>query len=192
MKTVRQILASRRLRRTAAREQVLLCFLSSDFALSQHDLEEALPSFDRVTLYRTLKTFTEEGIVHKIPDDSGIPRYALCQQLRTRDASSPPSRAFQMHRAASTPSASTACTCAQYFPARGLSSGRRSQFTCWCRACARGAAVIQTASNAIFLLTCSPKESTAAPVLWQLSPSYDGGPGSGAYAQPLQAVLPRP
>jgi Fur family ferric uptake transcriptional regulator len=85
MKTVRQILASRRLRRTAAREQVLLCFLSSDFALSQHDLEEALPSFDRVTLYRTLKTFTEEGIVHKIPDDSGIPRYALCSSCEPHE-----------------------------------------------------------------------------------------------------------
>jgi Fur family ferric uptake transcriptional regulator len=78
MKSVEQILASRRLRRTTVRKRVLLCFLSSEFALSQHDLEQALPSFDRVTLYRTLKTFTEEGILHKIPDDSGTPRYALC------------------------------------------------------------------------------------------------------------------
>jgi Fur family ferric uptake transcriptional regulator len=35
---------------------------------------------DRTTLYVTLKTFEEKGIVHQIDDGSSITKYALCEQ----------------------------------------------------------------------------------------------------------------
>ncbi|TAH16433.1 MAG: transcriptional repressor, partial [Runella slithyformis] len=35
-------------------------------------MEELLPNlYDRVTIYRTLKTFVEKGIVHKVLDEDG-------------------------------------------------------------------------------------------------------------------------
>lgn len=84
MTPAQQILSHYGLRRTTAREQVLEMFLSSEFALSQGDLEDMLIHFDRVTLYRTLKRFVEQGIIHKIPDDSGSPRYALCHECEPK------------------------------------------------------------------------------------------------------------
>jgi Fur family ferric uptake transcriptional regulator len=48
-------------------------------ALSHSDLEEVLQKdFDRVTIYRTLKTFLDNDLVHKVLDDSGATKYALC------------------------------------------------------------------------------------------------------------------
>lgn len=34
--------------------------------------------FDRVTLYRTINSFIENGILHKVLDDSGSAKYAVC------------------------------------------------------------------------------------------------------------------
>lgn len=47
-------------------------------AVSLSDLEENLPKSDRTTLYRTLKTFREHGLVHQINDESGSAKFALC------------------------------------------------------------------------------------------------------------------
>ncbi|MGB8706106.1 MAG: transcriptional repressor, partial [Gillisia sp.] len=35
---------------------------------------------DRTTLYRSIKTFEEKGVVHKIDDGTGITKYALCEE----------------------------------------------------------------------------------------------------------------
>jgi len=69
------------LRFTNCRVEVLKVFLKQPNALSHHDIEHKLTEgFDRVTLYRTLKAFVDKGILHKIPDDSGNARYALCKE----------------------------------------------------------------------------------------------------------------
>jgi Fur family transcriptional regulator, ferric uptake regulator len=76
---VSNILKKHNLRNTDSRVDILSLFLNNSKALSHSDLENSLPSnFDRVTIYRTLKSFVENGILHKVPDDSGNPRYALC------------------------------------------------------------------------------------------------------------------
>lgn len=68
------------LRFTSCREDILNTFLSREIALSHGDLEATLGErFDRVTIYRTLKTFLEKGIIHKVLDDEGM-RYALCRE----------------------------------------------------------------------------------------------------------------
>lgn len=78
---VSDTLKNYQLRTTACRESVLETFQTRQSALSHGDLEAALKDkhFDRVTIYRTLKTFLEKGIIHKIPDDEGL-RYALCRE----------------------------------------------------------------------------------------------------------------
>ena len=62
-------------RRTAIRQSILGALLHSPFALSRTEIEQHL-AFDRVTVYRTLRTFEEKGIVHRIIDHSETVRYA--------------------------------------------------------------------------------------------------------------------
>jgi Fur family transcriptional regulator, ferric uptake regulator len=77
---VRDTLKDHNLRTTSCREDILDAFLKHAAALSHGDLENLLRDrFDRVTIYRTLKTFLEKGIIHKVLDDEGM-RYALCRE----------------------------------------------------------------------------------------------------------------
>ncbi len=70
-----------KLRSTPNRHEILLLFLRKDYALSHGDIEKAVDSsLDRVTLYRTLKTFLDKGLIHKVLDDEGSLKYALCKE----------------------------------------------------------------------------------------------------------------
>lgn len=74
-----EILKDHQLRVTSCRSDVLHTFLKKGIALSHSDLEETLKeNFDRVTIYRTLKTFLESDLIHKVLDDTGVTKYALC------------------------------------------------------------------------------------------------------------------
>lgn len=58
---------------------IVLDFLQKQIkAVSLTDIELGLGRTDRVTVYRTIKTFGEHGLVHSIDDGSGAPKYALC------------------------------------------------------------------------------------------------------------------
>ena len=85
--TTSEILKDNQLRVTSCRRDVLQTFLHRKIALSHADLEEALKeNFDRVTIYRTLKTFLENDLIHKVLDDCGATKYALClHEVETHD-----------------------------------------------------------------------------------------------------------
>jgi len=69
------------LRLTNCRRDVLNLFFDEPYALSQALFEENLSNkYDRVTIYRTLKSFLDAGIIHKVLDDRGIIKYALCPE----------------------------------------------------------------------------------------------------------------
>ncbi len=68
------------IRPTAMRLLVLEALASQVAAISLSDLEKAFEKSDRVTLFRTLKTFQEKGLVHSIDDGTGAPKYALCEE----------------------------------------------------------------------------------------------------------------
>ena len=74
------ILRNHKLRRTDCRVAVLKYFLAYTHAITHSELEKVLTSFDRVTLYRTLSTFLEKGLIHKVLDAGGITKYALCSE----------------------------------------------------------------------------------------------------------------
>ena len=77
---VTYILKQNRLSITGSRQKILALFLSSDGALSHADIEKDTgESFDRVTVYRTLQTFVEKGIIHLIPTTDNSIKYALCK-----------------------------------------------------------------------------------------------------------------
>ena len=73
----KDILRSHNLRITDCRLDVVDFFLKEKKALSRSDLEHQLKQYDPVTLYRTLNTFSDSGIIHKIPNDSGAATYGL-------------------------------------------------------------------------------------------------------------------
>lgn len=73
-----KILNTHSLRQTAGRVQLLEVFLKEGSALTHSQLEEICEgSTDRVTIYRTLTTFTEKGILTKIPAIDGATQYLL-------------------------------------------------------------------------------------------------------------------
>jgi len=67
------------LRITAVRKDVLSVFLNADCAITTATIESALYQIDRITLYRTLKSFEEKGLIHSINDGSHNTKYALCE-----------------------------------------------------------------------------------------------------------------
>ncbi|WP_265993003.1 Fur family transcriptional regulator [Larkinella insperata] len=83
---IKQTLDDFHLRHTSCREGVLDTFFAANYALAHHDIEESLKAdFDRVTIYRTLKTFVDKGILHKVLDDEGGLKYALCREACAQD-----------------------------------------------------------------------------------------------------------
>lgn len=75
-----QILKQNQLSVTDSRQKILEVFLLADGALAHTDIEKkAGETFDRVTVYRTLQTFVEKGIIHLIPTTDNSIKYALCK-----------------------------------------------------------------------------------------------------------------
>ena len=79
MKDLDNLLQQKQVRPTAMRLLVLGYLLKQAAAISLNDLETYFHRSDRITLYRTLKTFEEKGLVHKIDDGTGSVKYARCQ-----------------------------------------------------------------------------------------------------------------
>ncbi|WP_374987995.1 Fur family transcriptional regulator [Marinoscillum sp. MHG1-6] len=80
LNVLKGILKQHDLRITDCRLDVLDFFIQSEHAISTRALETQFGQYDRVTLYRTINSFTDSGIIHSIPDDSGFARYGLCHE----------------------------------------------------------------------------------------------------------------
>lgn len=77
---VQNLLKKNQLSVTDSRSKILELFLKNSGALAHSDIESKSGlSFDRVTVYRTLQTFVEKGIIHTIPTADNAVRYALCK-----------------------------------------------------------------------------------------------------------------
>lgn len=80
MKGQIDLLKKNKLSVTGSRKQILDLFLAANGALAHADIEEKTEgAFDRVTVYRTLQTFVEKGIIHQIPTTDNTVLYALCK-----------------------------------------------------------------------------------------------------------------
>lgn len=97
--TLTEFLHEQHLRSTPCRHEVLSLFVASGYALSAKDLEQQLPHYDRVTLYRNLHTFIEKGILHLIPHDGGLAYFGVSGSVRQRltDTAVAPSTYHQDH-----------------------------------------------------------------------------------------------
>ncbi len=75
-----EILKYNRLSVTESRKKILDLFLANIGALAHADIEKNTgEQFDRVTIYRTLQTFVDKGIIHTIPTADNSVLYALCK-----------------------------------------------------------------------------------------------------------------
>jgi Fur family ferric uptake transcriptional regulator len=71
-------LNKRHIKPTAMRDLVLKVLTDQKSAISLSELEHKFEKADRVTLYRTLKTFEKNKLIHSIDDGTGSVKYALC------------------------------------------------------------------------------------------------------------------
>ena len=80
MQKALNILEQKVVRNTPMRQLLLEYFLEHEGTFGLMELEIAFPKSDRITIYRTLKTFEEKGIIHGISSGSGEVKYALCDE----------------------------------------------------------------------------------------------------------------
>ena len=80
IKELEKLLSARQIKPTAMRLLVLEYLQQQNAAVSLKEAEDAFEKADRITLYRTLKTFEEKGLIHHIEDGSGATKYALCEE----------------------------------------------------------------------------------------------------------------
>ena len=74
------LLKKNNLSKTESRKGILDLFLHTKGALAHADIEKkTAAAFDRVTVYRTLQTFVDYGIIHQIPTTDNTILYALCK-----------------------------------------------------------------------------------------------------------------
>lgn len=78
-KEIENMLIAKQITPTPIREMVLEFILKQTTAVSLTDLENAFEHTDRTTLYRTLKTFEEQGMIHNIKGGTEATKYALCE-----------------------------------------------------------------------------------------------------------------
>jgi Fur family transcriptional regulator, ferric uptake regulator len=68
------------LKDTPLREEVLQLFINSNKALSSKEIIKKLGNkYDRVSIFRTISSFSEKGIIHSIPTSSDYVVYSLCR-----------------------------------------------------------------------------------------------------------------
>ena len=66
MENANKILELKAVRITPMRQLLLEYFVAENAVSGLSELEKVFPKSDRITMYRTLKTFEEKGILHSI------------------------------------------------------------------------------------------------------------------------------
>jgi Fur family transcriptional regulator, ferric uptake regulator len=72
------LLKTRDLKATGHRMNLLTQMKAYKSAMPYSFMQESLKTIDRVTLYRTLETLTEQGVIHKAFQDNNDVYYAIC------------------------------------------------------------------------------------------------------------------
>ncbi|MEF3079612.1 Fur family transcriptional regulator [Winogradskyella poriferorum] len=80
MEKIVKKLESKGIRPTAMRLMTYRRLAQLNVAVSLGDLGKDFESSERSTLFRTMKTFEENKLVHAIEDGTGFVKYALCDE----------------------------------------------------------------------------------------------------------------
>ena len=67
-------------RKTQSKKAILECLQrAGNYGLRSDSIEEQLPQFNRVTIYRILQSFINDGIIHKVISNDGKFYYFKCK-----------------------------------------------------------------------------------------------------------------
>lgn len=78
-------LKQKNIKPTAMRELVYEVLDKQKKALSLYEIEQQFDNVDRSTIFRTLKAFQDNYLIHSIDDGTGAVKYALCDDDCTCD-----------------------------------------------------------------------------------------------------------
>ncbi|MBB1139222.1 Fur family transcriptional regulator [Myroides sp. WP-1] len=84
MKNIEEELVAKNIKPTAMRILVLKFLKQQQGAVSLADIENSFDQSDRVTIYRTVKTFESKGLLHSITANN-VTQYALCSSKCSED-----------------------------------------------------------------------------------------------------------
>ena len=84
-KSIKELLHKRKLKATNSRIDLLSNLDKFGSAMPYSAIQKSLKGGDRVTLYRTLQTLTEKGIIHKAATIDNEDYYAICGLSCTSD-----------------------------------------------------------------------------------------------------------
>ncbi|MGG5506068.1 MULTISPECIES: Fur family transcriptional regulator [unclassified Myroides] len=85
MKNIEEELVAKNIKPTAMRILVLKFLKQQQGAVSLADIENSFDQSDRVTIYRTVKTFESKGLLHSITANN-VTQYALCSSKCSADS----------------------------------------------------------------------------------------------------------
>lgn len=74
-----KILLAKNIKPTPIRLKVLETLLSQTHAIRLYDIENMLDGVERTSIFRTIKNFEKNNLVHEIDDGSGATKFALCE-----------------------------------------------------------------------------------------------------------------
>ena len=77
MGEIEKVLKVHNIRPTATRLLMYKFLRDRNIAVTLNDIESGFDTSERTTLYRTIKTFEKNGLVHQIDDGTGVAKYAL-------------------------------------------------------------------------------------------------------------------
>jgi len=75
-----KLLKAKNLSETAFRKEVLSILLHHKNAIKLSQIEKKLKKYNRITLYRTIKTFIEKGLIHEIRINGEESSFAICKE----------------------------------------------------------------------------------------------------------------
>lgn len=79
--TPETLLKRNKLSITDSRMKILELFVNGTGALTHGAIEKSIGAgMDRVTIYRTLQSFVDKGLIHTIPTSDNSVSYALCKE----------------------------------------------------------------------------------------------------------------
>jgi Fur family ferric uptake transcriptional regulator len=73
-------LEQKNIKPTAMRKLVYEVLAKNKKALSLYEIEQQFDNVERSTIFRTLKTFQDNYLIHNIDDGTGAVKYALCDE----------------------------------------------------------------------------------------------------------------
>ncbi|WP_166461206.1 Fur family transcriptional regulator [Flavicella sediminum] len=83
---MKNLLRLKKLNETPFRKRVLDIFNKYPYAISMGVIEKELKDYNRITLYRTMKAFVKNGLIHEILMGGEETKFALCKEICSNEA----------------------------------------------------------------------------------------------------------